>query len=166
MVAYPTESCFGLGCDPRCKDAVQRVLRLKNRPASKGLILIAADVCQLIPYLQDKPDLITKASNSWPGPVTWLLPASEWVPNWLRGDNETLAVRVTRHRIANTLCRLSRRAIVSTSANKQSRPPARTATEVVQTFGNKIDYVLECPVGGLSHPSKIIDALTDEVIRH
>lgn len=166
VIAYPTEYCYGLGCDPRCKDAVQRVLRLKQRTANKGLILIAADISQLTPYLQQNPSLIARAAKTWPGPVTWLLPVSAWVPVWLRGNHESIAVRVTRHRGATALCRLTHRAIVSTSANKRTRPPCRTATEVIQAFENKIDYILDYPIGRLNRPSRIIDASTDVVIRN
>jgi len=165
VVAYPTESCYGLGCDPRCKDAVQRVLRFKRRPYTKGLILIAAVPSQLAPYLKTNPILIAKAAQSWPGPTTWLLPAGDWVPAWLRGDHQTIAVRVTHHRLANALCRKSRRAIVSTSANRQSRPPAKSAQEVTTEFGDELDYILEGPIGGLRQPTKIIHAETDEIIR-
>ena len=165
VVAYPTESCYGLGCDPRCKDAVQRVLRLKQRPFTKGLILIAAAPSQLTVYLQTNPVLIAKAAQSWPGPTTWLLPVSDWVPVWLRGNHETIAVRVTRHRLANALCRKTRRAIVSTSANRQSRPPATSTLAVTTEFGDKVDYILEGPIGGLRQPTKIINAETDEIIR-
>ncbi len=74
LVAYPTESCYGIGCDPLNARAVRRLLSLKQRPGHKGLILIASNTRQLQPYVSviDKKVLVT-----WPGPVTWLLPSKK-----------------------------------------------------------------------------------------
>ena len=92
LVAYPTEYCFGLGCDPLSRAAVLRLLRLKRRPTEKGLILIASDIAQLARYVEDIPD---KVLATWPGPHTWLLEAREGVPGWITGKHPRIAVRVT-----------------------------------------------------------------------
>ena len=74
IIAYPTEAVFGLGCDPLNPAAVYRLLALKQRPASKGLILIAADQAQLRPFLGDLPRAAQqRLDTSWPGPATWVL---------------------------------------------------------------------------------------------
>ncbi|MEJ2059871.1 MAG: L-threonylcarbamoyladenylate synthase [Gammaproteobacteria bacterium] len=159
VVAYPTEAVFGLGCDPRNEHAVRRVLALKGRPPGKGLILIAADLHQLIPYLAPLPhDLLERVRASWPGPVTWLLPARPHTPSWLTGRHHTLAVRVTAHPLAAALCCAARTALVSTSANRAGRPPVRHAAEVRALFGAQLDAVIDAPVGGLKRPSEIRDA--------
>ena len=81
VIAYPTESCYGLGCDPRNRRAVMKMLRLKGRPQHKGLILIGADFSQLQPYVAPLSDeQWRKISPTWPGPVTWLLPAARTHP--------------------------------------------------------------------------------------
>lgn len=166
IVAYPTESCYGLGCDPRRHAAVRRLLHLKQRRCDKGLILIADRIERLSPYLQPlSREILAKVSTTWPGPSTWLLPVRKPVSRWLRGDHPTLAVRVTAHPGAAALCRYTRGAIVSTSANRGGRPPARSAAAVIHEFGNRIDYVLPGNLGRLKRPTEIRDAQTDAVIR-
>lgn len=96
-MAYPTEAVFGLGCDPLNPYAIMRLLALKKRPWQKGVILLASCQEQLEPYLDTiEPSVQKKLSQSWPGPVTWLLPANPQVPYWLRGEHVTIAVRVDR----------------------------------------------------------------------
>jgi L-threonylcarbamoyladenylate synthase len=162
LVAYATEYCFGLGCDPRNEQAVTRLLHLKRRPQKKGLILIAADVDQLAHYVTDIPP---RVMATWPGPHTWLLEPRPHVPRWIAGANPRLAVRVTAHTQAAALCRAAGMAIVSTSANRGGQQPARSAREVLRRFGGDVDYVLTGRVGKLRAPTPIRDALTDESIR-
>ena len=95
IIAYPTEAVYGLGCDPLNAAAVLRLLTLKNRPMDKGLILIASDFQQLIPFVRTPDaDIMRRINATWPGPVTWLLPAKAETPAWLCGAHDTLAVRV------------------------------------------------------------------------
>nr|MDQ2696242.1 Sua5/YciO/YrdC/YwlC family protein [Pseudomonadota bacterium] len=112
VIAYPTEAVYGLGCDPRNRRAVQRLLEIKRRPPAKGLILIAADLAQLEPFIDPlPPDRRRLLDAAWPGPVTWLVPARR-APVWLRGNHPTLAVRVTAHPLAAALCRAFGGAVV------------------------------------------------------
>ncbi len=106
LIAYPTEAVYGLGCDPENGHAVRRLLALKARPEHKGLILIAADWAQLEPYVRGLGQTAMAAIHAtWPGAVTWLLPARRETPRWLTGEHQTLAVRVTAHPLAAALCR-------------------------------------------------------------
>ncbi len=166
IVAYPTEAVFGLGCDPSNEAALQRLLRLKNRPAEKGLILIAAEYQQLEGYLEPLTNSIRqRVLASWPGPITWLIPAHREVSKLLRGQHATLAVRVTAHTTSAALCRSTATAIVSTSANPSGCPPARTAEQVKAYFGNRIDFILDKPLGDATVPSTIRDAISGRIIR-
>ncbi len=166
VIAYPTEAVYGLGCDPRREGPVRRILALKRRPAGKGLILIAADFAQLKPWLLPLPAADRdRVMATWPGPVTWLLPARPTAPRWLRGAHATLAVRVTAHPQAATLCRVAGTALVSTSANLSGRSPARTALAVRRQFGTGIDVLLAGALGGASRPSEIRDLATGRVMR-
>ena len=166
VIAYPTEAVFGLGCDPRDEEAVKRIINLKGRDAGKGLILIAASFSQLEPYIKEL-DQQTRQEllNSWPGPVTWIVPADDSVSSTLRGKHTSLAVRVTDHPLVQQLCKKFNGAIVSTSANPAGEEPARNTQEVKNYFENKLDYVLEGETGGLDKPTEIRDALTKQVIR-
>lgn len=166
VVAYPTEAVFGLGCDPQNDRALQRVLDLKQRPAEKGLIVIASDFDQLRSFLVDlPPDIEKRVLVSWPGPVTWVIPARDSVSPLLRGKHETLAVRVTAHPVAAQLCREFGGAIVSTSANLADRPPLLTAQAVCDEFGGAVDAVIDEPTGGGDGVSQIRDALSGRIIR-
>lgn len=166
IVAYPTEAVYGLGCDPYNLDAVWRLIKLKRRALESGLILIASNLAQLQPFI-DHMDEATKDKvlATWPGPVTWLLPAHRSVSPLLRGRHHTIAVRVTAHPIAAMLCDALGHALVSTSANLAERRPAKNTFEVRRTFGDKIDYLLPGRTGEQQHPSEIRDALTDKIVR-
>lgn len=157
VIAYPTESCYGLGCDPRNAGAVTRILRLKRRPKAKGLILIAGKLPQLLPYLAPLPEHADSTYLScWPGPVTLLLPARPDCPRWLTGQHRKLAVRITAHPPAARLCDALDMALVSTSANRAGQRPLRTATACRRIFGEQV-WVLEGRVGGRRRPSTILD---------
>lgn len=162
IVAYATEYCFGLGCDPFDRDAVLRLLRLKRRPATKGLIVLAADTGQLAPYVEGFPAPVLA---TWPGPYTWLLPVKPGVPAWITGRHDKIAVRVTAHPQAAALCRAAGMAIVSTSANRANEAPARTDREVTRRFGRLVDYTLPGGVGDAPGPTPIRDAASGIWVR-
>ncbi len=162
IVAYATESCFGLGCDPRNPAAVNRLLRLKRRPAKKGLIVLAATLDQLKFYCGEFPPPVLA---SWPGPHTWLLPAKKTAPRWIIGRHTRIALRVTAHPQAAALCAGAGMAIVSTSANRGGEVPARTYRETLRRFSGKVDYVLPGHTGGLAKPTPITDAASGQRIR-
>lgn len=165
VIAYPTEAVYGLGCDPANGAAVQRLLAIKGRPVSKGLILIAADFPQLLPYVEPLPAArMAAVFASWPGPVTWLLPASRHCPAWLTGRHASLAVRVTDHPLTARLCRAFGGPLVSTSANRSGRPPARNALQArLRCRGT--DLVLHGPTGGRQRPSEIRDGRSGRTLR-
>ncbi|HEY3645147.1 MAG TPA: L-threonylcarbamoyladenylate synthase [Gammaproteobacteria bacterium] len=166
VIAYPTEAVYGLGCDPLEHAAVRRIFELKQRDAAKGLILIASDISQLLPFMATMPEpVLQKLRASWPGPVTWVVPAAPSLPFWLSGGRDTLAVRVTAHPVAASLCRVLDMALVSTSANRSGRPPARTALAVRNQLGDGVDDIVPGAVGGLGKPTEIREALTGKVLR-
>jgi len=166
IVAYPTEGVYGLGCDPLAQGAVQRLLELKERPKAKGLVLIAAEFGQIEPYLDIPSEVMrNRILATWPGPVTWIVPAAGWVPAWLTGEHATLAVRVTAHPVASALCRAYGGAIVSTSANKSGLPPARTPIAVRKHFPIGHVSILPGRLGGLRGPTAIYDASTGVRLR-
>jgi len=166
VIAYPTESVFGLGCDPDNAQAVQRILDLKHREADKGLILIAAEFSQLEKYLQPiAEDKRQPVLASWPGPYTWLWPVKDEVSALVRGQHPTLAVRVSAHPVVQQLCRSFGKAIVSTSANPAGASPARTADEVRKYFNDQIDYIIDAELGASAQPTEIRDVMSNKVIR-
>ncbi|HEX5339524.1 MAG TPA: Sua5/YciO/YrdC/YwlC family protein [Gammaproteobacteria bacterium] len=166
VVAYPTEAVYGLGCDPLAVSAIERILTIKSRDAGKGFILIASRIEQLLLFLAplDKA-LRSKLEASWPGPVTWIVPAAEGVPDWITGGRDTLAVRVTAHPVARTLCELTGMALISTSANPGGHPPARSAIQVRIRLGTQLDYIVPGHTGPQRSPTEIRDALSGKILR-
>lgn len=166
VIAYPTEAVYGLGCDPLLQSAVTRILQMKRRSVSKGLILVAADVSQILEYVEFKDAaMVERVMATWPGPVTWLLPASPATPPWIRGQHNNVAVRVSGHPLVQALCNATG-VLVSTSANPANCPPARTARKVIYYFGRSLDYVVQgAPYPTARQPSEIRDARTGKIIR-
>lgn len=166
VVAYPTEAVYGLGCNPWSLDAVMRLLAMKRRPVSKGLILIASDVRQLLPFVEPLPaERMSEILASWPGPNTWLFPARSETPDWLTGRFDTLAVRVSAHPAVRGLCDAFGGAIVSTSANQAQRAAARTPLRVRLGLGEPPDYLLAGACRGSARPSTIRDGRTGRILR-
>ena len=165
IIAYPTDTIYGLGCDPLNAAAVLHLLALKRRGIGQGVILIASRWRQLRPFLLPMDRKIAKrVKKARRRPVTWLLPARPDVPAWLRGTHDTLAVRVTRHPVVTALCRTWDGPLVSTSANRHGRPPAKNPLQVYKAFDNRLDYVLHGPAG-TGRPSEIRDGRTGKVLR-
>ncbi len=165
LIAYPTESCYGLGCDPHNRNAVLRLLKLKQRPQRKGLILIASHYHQVARYLQ--PLTLAEQDrlrHDGAQAVTYLLPTRHSTPRWLRGAHDTLAVRLTAHPFARQLCRSASSALVSTSANRSGQRPAKTYAECQRLFGKKV-WVLRGRVGKRKQPSTIQAWSDGKIIR-
>ena len=168
LIAYPTEAVFGLGCDPDNQEAIQRLLTVKQRCASKGLILVAADYAQLLPYVDDSlipQERRFEIFSKWPGPVTWLLPKSARVSALLSGDSDLIAVRVPNFPMLRDLCRQLGKPIISTSANLSGQPPAINAEQVQHQLGDQVDWTIDQPVGGNASPSQIFNGLTGQQLR-
>ncbi|TEW54125.1 L-threonylcarbamoyladenylate synthase type 1 TsaC [Psychromonas sp. RZ22] len=170
VIAYPTESVFGLGCDPDSEVAIQKILDLKQRPAYKGLILIAANIEQLQNYADFSSlssDQLNNIKATWPGPFTWVVPIQSSLSKLVSGDFNSIAVRVTKHPVVQALCQEFGKPIISTSANLSGLEACVTAQQVAQMFISNplLDYIVDQPVTGLENPSQIHDALTGKRLR-
>jgi len=164
VIAYPTESCYGLGCDPMSRRAVEKILQLKGRGAAKGVILIAANRNQLRPFATRTSIEAAWKEGRWPGPVTWVLPAAKTCPAWLTGGRNTIAVRITAHPPAAALCRQAGMALVSTSANKSGGKPAKTWRQCQRLFGRRV-RVVKGRIGTRKRPSTLIDLASGKILR-
>ena len=168
VIAYPTEAVFGVGCDPDNEAAVMALLALKKRPMEKGLILIAANIEQLRPYIDEAQ--LTKEQQArieaaWPGPVTWVMPTKPNVSTYLTGQFSTIAVRVSDHPLVQELCRQFGKPLTSTSANLTGLAPCRTVEEVKEQLGAHLKTIVNGETGGRENPSEIRDAQTGNVFR-
>ncbi len=166
VIAYPTEAVWGLGCDPFQPDAIQRLLTLKRRSLSKGLILVAGDWQQLAWLLEDLPaDRQHTLQQSWPGPNTWLVPHRGRVPHWLSGEFATIALRVSAHPVVAALCSAVGGPLVSTSANVTRAQAATEMFQVRRYFGSRLDTIMPGKLGGSRAPSTIRDLESGRLIR-
>lgn len=165
IIAYPTEAVFGLGCLPFYEQSVRRLLFLKRRSMKKGLICVAADMSQLECYVDfDKVSNLEMISQTWPGPVTWLIPAQKETPYWLIGSHSTLAVRVSANPLVQSLCKLLG-PIVSTSANPHGSAPAYNTQRVRSYFRDNIDYILPGNLDTKGNPTEIRDGISGDIVR-
>ncbi|WP_018865471.1 MULTISPECIES: L-threonylcarbamoyladenylate synthase [unclassified Thioalkalivibrio] len=166
VIAYPTEAVFGLGCRPDTPRAIDRILEIKGRPAAKGLIVVTDRLERLAPWLAPLPaEHHAEIDASWPGPTTWLLPVTDACPPLLRGEHDSLAVRVTAHPGTRALCAAAESALVSTSANRAGAEPCRSWDCVASQLGAGIDAILQAECGGRTAPSAIRDARTGAWLR-
>lgn len=166
VIAYPTEGVWGLGCIYEDERAVSRILQLKGRSWREGLILAAAEMSQVAPFLEGIDETQrTTLEAAWPGPITYLVPDNGFAPIWITGGNDRVALRVSDHPIIKAICDRLDCAIVSTSANPTGKPPARTGLRVRQYFRRGIDYIVPGRLGDTGGASEIRDLVTGDIIR-
>ena len=167
VIAYPTEAVWGLGSDPWHQKAVEKILEIKRRPVEKGLILVASRQEQIAPLLdnlsREQRELL---NGSWPGPVTWLIPdPHKWVPEWVRGEHSSVAVRVSAHPVVRDLCESWGKPLVSTSANRAGQDPLVEQVAVEAELGAELDGIVEGQTGDSTSPSRICDLVTGQILR-
>ena len=188
LLAYPTESVWGIGCDPFNQQAVKQLLAIKQRPLEKGMIVITDSVSRLKMLLNSlNEDQRQQVLVSWRNDTdsdvnskqahTWLLPLSEnlpvSIPAWIIGAHHSVAVRVIDHPLVQQLCRQVVSVhnpygfVVSTSCNPSGQPPALTLSQAQAYFSNSNEQVgyLKGETLGYQLPSQISDARTGQVIR-
>jgi L-threonylcarbamoyladenylate synthase len=158
VVAFPTETLYGLGADATDTRSVERVFALKGRDRAVAIPLIAADRAQVITWVAPLDATAARlADHFWPGPLTLVLPAGDQLPRSLLAGGTTVAVRVSAHPVAAALARALGRPITATSANRSGQPPTALVDEVDAALGGAVDLVVDagaCPGGP---PSTIVD---------
>ena len=158
LVAFPTETVYGLGADALNASAVARIFAAKGRPADNPIIVHLADAAMLSEVVASVPARARLLiSRCWPGPLTLVLPASPAVPKVTRGGLPTVAVRVPAHRVAIALIRAAGRPIAAPSANLSGRPSPTTAQHVLADLGDAIDLVLDAGPTPLGVESTVLD---------
>jgi len=165
LVAFPTDTVYGLGAWADHQPAVERVYRVKERPRNIALPLLLADISQIGGVAEPVPPIAwLLAHNFLPGALTIVLHKSNSVPDIITAGGITVAVRVPAHPVPIALVQGLGAPIVGTSANVSGKPSALTADEVYSQFGNKIDLVIDggrCPGG---RESTIIDVTGEEPV--
>ncbi|WP_438462315.1 L-threonylcarbamoyladenylate synthase [Marinomonas sp. PE14-40] len=166
IIAYPTEAVWGLGCNPHNQASVIKLLNIKSRPMHKGMILVAGDKAHLAPWLvQLSPELQTKLTTHYLSPTSWIVPDQDIAPTWVRGEHQSIALRLSQHEGVQAICQAFKACIVSTSANPAGLDPALSLEQVLAYFRDNIDAVFDVPLGQSKQPSQIKSLLDDQVIR-
>lgn len=165
VALYPTEGVWGLGCDPLNLSAVARILEIKQRPADKGLILIAYGVDVVRPFLNEPATVDALRAKQGERPTTWVVPAADWVPAWLTGGRDTLAVRITQHPVAAALSCALGAPLVSTSANLAGRPAPTRRFAVSQAITQSVDVWMGGQTGQLKSATPIFDLISGVQLR-
>ena len=161
VVAYPTDTLYGLAVDPRSAVAVAGLFALKGRDAASAIPLIAASVAQARTAAEFSDLALKLAKSFWPGPLTIVLPASAVIRRELLGTGSTVALRVPAHPTAQALAARHGFCITSTSANRSGEPAATTAEQVSNELMNVIDLVLDGGPSPGGAPSTIVDVTGD-----
>lgn len=143
VVAFPTETYYGLGVDPFNEEAVRRLFALKQRPSAKPLLTLVASRDQLTLLTTEVPALYEPLMALWPGPLTLVFKARSSLSDLLTGNTGTIGARISSHPLARELVRAVGHPITATSANISGRPAAIRAAEVSKAFGDKVDFILD-----------------------
>jgi L-threonylcarbamoyladenylate synthase len=165
VIAYPTETIYGLGCDPYNFQAVESINLIKQRPLEKQFILLAANLEQiksLVLLTKEQENTITQNTQ----PTSWIISASQYAPPWLIDKNNSITIRISKHQDVQKLCNALGHAIISTSANISGKKPAAGALDLHRYFHRTVDKILISNQKQANKSSKIIRLCDNYVIRH
>jgi L-threonylcarbamoyladenylate synthase len=168
VVAFPTDTVYGLSCLLMDPAAVEFVYRLKQRPAHLSVIALIPEPDAILPLVDAVPEVAEALmARFWPGPLSIIFRASPLVPPRVAGERRTVALRLPRHALCESLLAAVSGPVVSSSANLSGQPPCASAGEIIRTFGNQIDVVLDGGVVGPTPPSTVVDVSSGglEVVR-
>jgi len=165
IIAYPTDTIYGLGCDPYNAYATDNLNTIKQRPSNKQFILLAGHIDQVKPLAiinEEQENLIAQRSE----PTSWIIDAAPHTPAWLADRQNTVTIRISKNEIVKKLCSALGHAIISTSANLSGKTPAKNSIELHKYFHNTIDKILASHQKLTADPSKIIRLCDNRIIRH
>ena len=158
LVAFPTETVYGLGADALNGDAVLRLFEAKKRPLDNPPIVHIADVSEVYPLVAEVPDnaeLLMK--QFWPGPLTLVFKRSNNVPKETVAGLDTIAIRMPKHKVALELIKKSRRPIAAPSANLSGKPSPTTAEHVFEDLNGRIDAIIDGGATNIGVESTVVD---------
>ncbi len=162
IVAFPTETVYGLGANGLNEEAVKNIYRAKGRPSDNPLILHISNIEELDPLVREIPDLAYACMERfWPGPLTIIFKKSQLIPHIITAGLDTVAIRMPDHRIASKLISLSGVPIAAPSANLSGRPSPTKGIHVIEDMVGKIDMIIDGGDTGLGLESTVLDLSTD-----
>ncbi len=165
IIAYPTETFYGLGADPFNEDALERLFELKGRPRGKPILVVIREVSELTLLAADIPDVATSLiKRYWPGPLTLVFRAKEGLSELLTGGTGKIGVRLSSSPVTQRLVEILRSPLTSTSANPSGMSPARDYKEVLEYFGDAVDVVIKAERLSTGKPSTVVDVTAEKPV--
>ncbi len=158
VVAYPTDTLYGLGVDPFLKERVEKLIQVKKRPVEKGIPLLVGSISDAERLVHFTHEARLLAKKFWPGPLTIVLLQREPLPDELSGGRGSIGVRLPDHPLPQQIAKMTGGAVTGTSANISGHEPAKTAREVIEQLGDSVNLILD---GGETKgtPSTVIDMI-------
>jgi L-threonylcarbamoyladenylate synthase len=161
VVAFPTETFYGLAALATDYQAIDKLYQLKKRPAQKSLSILIADLAELDDWIETKPNqALHLAARFWPGPLTLIFPAARHLPTNLTAGTGKIGVRISSHPVAQALVREVGGPITATSANRSKSPNCRSASEVITQLGSDLEAILDAGLTPGGKVSTIADVTT------
>lgn len=145
VIAFPTDTVWGLGCLPSNKQAVKKIYQIKHRESQKPLILMSHQITHLWDYVQRPipPAAQQLADKYFPGALTLVLDKSIKTPDFITSNMPTVGIRIPNNNTVHQICQsIDGHVLATTSANISGEPPALTYQEVVKTLGNQVDFII------------------------
>ena len=164
LIAYRTDTFYGLGADPLNQTAVRAIRSLKGREAAKPILLLISDALEIDRFIASRSDRFDRVvEKHWPGPLTLIGVARPELPVELTAGSGTIGVRLPADENVRALIRTCGGALTATSANVSGNPPARSAAEVEAYFSRGIDLIINSGYVTSDKPSTVVDLSAREV---
>jgi L-threonylcarbamoyladenylate synthase len=160
VIAFLTDTFYGLGADPLQADAIRKIKNLKGREDNKPILILISDLQEVDRFIEQAEFFKLVASKHWPAPLTLIGAARSVVPDDLTAGTKSLGVRLPDDDNVRTLVRACGGALTATSANLSGTPPARTATEVANYFSTGLDLIVDGGDATVTAPSTVLDVTT------
>jgi L-threonylcarbamoyladenylate synthase len=162
VIAYPTDTFYGLGCDPFNEAAIDRLFAIKKRARGNPILLIICDPSLVIWLTSERGNLFERLSRQfWPGPLTMVLRASERLPSALTGESGTIGIRFPDHELCRRIVSAAGGVLTGTSANLTGQPSAATAEAVMNQLGGTLDLIVDGGPTPGGAPSTVLDLTLD-----
>ena len=162
VIAYPTDTFYGLGADPRDPEAVKRIFAIKGREAGQPILLLLRDRSEVAAWASVvTPSAERLMERFWPGPLTLVFPAAPHVLPELTGGGGTIGLRVPGNELTRELLRNLGTALTGTSANRSGGRDPRTVKEVMREVGDRVDLVLDGGATTGDRPSTVVDVTVE-----
>jgi L-threonylcarbamoyladenylate synthase len=162
IVAFPTESFYGLGVDATSPEAIGRLIKVKKRDPGLPILILVSSISEVSRYSASIPPEAEKLGKTfWPGGLTLVFQSSPVLPSALTAGTKKIGIRVSSHPVASALTKALNVPITGTSANISGRPPCTRAEQVIEWFGDEVDLILDGGITKGKRPSTLLDVTSN-----